>query len=703
MGAEFGVDACETQIVLETFGQKDALMNEVENQIEYQLKSYLSVTDSEYNTLINPNHNTCSFDAKLLQKLITKSKSTQIFTFRLIHQIFAERFKIRYQDPFESKETIINDDKLTIKNNKFIIQQTDKTPKERKSQKLAWTQVNQQQKSLFVMPTNQRELIASIESAIHFGYKINVLSKSKPMDCNKYDINDKVLNIDLKKLNKASMPIDIDILNVDGKSICNLQNMVIVETGSTPKQIHSILWPKHKRDRLKDSNDGYFKVLPCVYDHQFDDMLINNIISNGLQSSISTPFNNNSLIHYVKSFQMIIIDKIKYCRIVQIEPSVGCGAIHDVNKWNNKYPNIELIQDNDIFESCLSGMGLFGIIYSYHLMVQDAYFLKKNVYLTNWNDFKENKWKNIQKECECGNILGLSLMISPYTTFDNKYIMSPPITICTFKKTKIRNPNNLRSHCNVDGLKKRGKYPSLLNRNNAIMIWISKVFPELIPFMIQMMFQQSRITLQQEIENDTNQEINDTQFIYNQFGLMFDNFIDAIDDYIKLCNNLKKTQQNKQYVTAPFIVTFGKRSIGHLNFNAKHKWNVFIKQPMCHFEDNTENKNETKLMTPYLYDLLTTSQSLFKKYHSSINLSYYIDENKVNLLETVDKNKFKKFVNCYSIFNASQIFCNSFTAKYGLDKMTECHDRRKKRDSQELPNNIRVFGNGHGSAQILSR
>ena len=129
------------------------------------------------------------------------------------------------------------------------------------------------------------------------------------------------------------------------------------------------------------------KVLSIIYDYKLNNINIASIIQNGLQSKINTPFNNNSLINTVKSFQMIIIDeidskyskqKIIHSRIIQIEPSIQNGGIHDINKWNKLYPNIELMQNDNIFESCLSSKGFYGIPYSYYIELSDAYYLRKN-------------------------------------------------------------------------------------------------------------------------------------------------------------------------------------------------------------------------------------------------------------------------------------------------------------------------------------
>ena len=173
-------------------------------------------------------------------------------------------------------------------------------------------------------------------------YKINVISKFKPFDCNKYgNHNNKVLNTDLSELNSPQIAIDYDTLNLDGNSICNMSNMIHSESGST--QIKFIQFYGQNINEIDYQIIMHLKLLSIVYDHKFDNLCINDIISNGLQS-ISSPFNNKSLINYVKSFQMIIIDQVPskhklftLSRIVQIEPSVGSGAIHDRFKWERKY------------------------------------------------------------------------------------------------------------------------------------------------------------------------------------------------------------------------------------------------------------------------------------------------------------------------------------------------------------------------------
>eukprot|EP01084_Bolivina_argentea_P070840 128811_1 len=456
MGADwsnvlFECGECENimNINKDTFTPQDELQNSFKNKIEYQLKAYLSANDPQYNTLITSNYKPSLLDGKLLQKLITKSEISQQFAYELIHKIYTDRCKfakksvadnINIQNEMDKKiydailETkpakpvapiIINDNKLSNKN-----------------------------KSITLTPKCRNELINAIETGVDSNYKINILSKSKPKSEPKPSVNSKqidnncILNINLNGLNKSLLDIDNNILNEHGLNIYKKNNLILCESGTTPSNIHSIIWPKDSRDLLHDT-DGPFKVLPIAYDCKLNKLLINDIISNGIQSSICTPFNNRSLMNYVLSFQMIIVNENKI-RIVQIEPSIGSGAIHNICEWNKKYSNIELIQNNNVFKSCLCGMGLFGVIYSYYISVQDAYFCSKKEYMTNWNDFKCNQFEDIKKQCKLKQILGLKFQISPYLTFDNKYNKFVPISVCIYKKLKKKKNGSKYLLCTVD-------------------------------------------------------------------------------------------------------------------------------------------------------------------------------------------------------------------------------------------------------------
>ena len=65
------------------------------------------------------------------------------------------------------------------------------------------------------------------------------------------------------------------------------------------------------------------------------------------------------------------------------------------------------------------------------------------------------------------------------------------------------------------------------------------------------------------------------------------------------------------------------------------------------------------------------------------------------LIKSIDESKLIKFTECYQTFNISKIFCNEFTAKYGLDKMIESHTTNKNtnKNSTQLPNNMIMCGN----------
>ena len=73
--------------------------------------------------------------------------------------------------------------------------------------------------------------------------------------------------------------------------------------------------------------------------------------------------------------------------IYQIEPRNG---ITDATKFGKSNPGLVLKQDDDWFQSNVVAMGCMGLIYSYTLEVQTAYFLKENRSLCTWEALKSD-------------------------------------------------------------------------------------------------------------------------------------------------------------------------------------------------------------------------------------------------------------------------------------------------------------------------
>merc|ERR1712228_708418 len=139
------------------------------------------------------------------------------------------------------------------------------------------------------------------------------------------------------------------------------------------------------------------------------------------------------------------------------------------------------------------------------------------------------------------------LKISPYCTLNEKYNKSPPILLSLYKKTKNAKVDGL---CSVD-LDDNGMSFDNLSKL-SVFVWIHRVFPDLIPFLMQMQMECDQFC-------DDAGDDEQLQYVENvEYELYADDFMDVIDEYIVLCNDLKKASKGRQYLLNPLIVNFEK-------------------------------------------------------------------------------------------------------------------------------------------------
>ena len=89
---------------------------------------------------------------------------------------------------------------------------------------------------------------------------------------------------------------------------------------------------------------------------------------------------------------------IYFCKEYQIEPKNGK---HDPIQWHEYHKgNVDLIQNDDVFNSALVSGGSFGIVYSYHLELQVAYFVKSKRKLMPFDASKRKYYKKYFKKID---------------------------------------------------------------------------------------------------------------------------------------------------------------------------------------------------------------------------------------------------------------------------------------------------------------
>lgn len=73
-------------------------------------------------------------------------------------------------------------------------------------------------------------------------------------------------------------------------------------------------------------------------------------------------------------------------KVYRVEPTNG---ITDPNKFEKKYKDITLIQDDDKFHSSVVGFGMMGIVYSIVIAPRKQFYLKQKLWIGNWPTAKK--------------------------------------------------------------------------------------------------------------------------------------------------------------------------------------------------------------------------------------------------------------------------------------------------------------------------
>ena len=271
---------------------------------------------------------------------------------------------------------------------------------------------------------------------------------------------------------------DERLLNTNGLALISKNDLIICESGTTIEMIHNVTWPVDKktgrrwsvfrdqrsdkrphfksklkskpnqptrsRKSSKSSTNGYkgggnrfvrrskYKILENIAG--WDKLSIGGLVNVGAQG-----FGNDRPLvqRNVLSFRLLTVISVKHkqtgelihsLKEYQIEPTHG---IHDAKRWKQYYEGrVELIQDDDVFNSALVSAGTFGIVYSYHLKLIDAFLCKQQKILTNWDKFKQ-MYEEMKKFFENGIIYRFEVYVAPYEGFISKGV--PTIVIVEYK------------------------------------------------------------------------------------------------------------------------------------------------------------------------------------------------------------------------------------------------------------------------------
>jgi hypothetical protein len=190
------------------------------------------------------------------------------------------------------------------------------------------------------------------------------------------------------KLNRI-LQLDKSVL----KSSVNAANLCQFEGGATIGTVTDYLWQHGK----------------AVYNQPgYENLTYVGTMSSGGHGSGSWC---GPLSEHVRALHIVSVDADRRVVQFQVEPSAG---ISDPAKFAAKYPDVELVQDDNMFHSCAVSMGCFGIIYSVIIEVRDAYNIRETRRRFRFSEVKPRLPELIADQGPGKRLHSIEVWINPY-------------------------------------------------------------------------------------------------------------------------------------------------------------------------------------------------------------------------------------------------------------------------------------------------
>lgn len=184
---------------------------------------------------------------------------------------------------------------------------------------------------------------------------------------------------------RSILSVDTDVLK---KS--NQETLVSFEGGATVDDINTYLWSKG----LAVYNQPGFGQLSYA----------GAMVSGAHGSGITL----GPLASYARSIRLFTIDEQHRVVDLCVEPENG---ITDPTLWHRKHPDVEIVQDDDLFQSVVVSAGCLGVIHSMTIAVRTCYYLSETRERSTWGAVKENLGSYIGPDAKHQSV---AIWLNPY-------------------------------------------------------------------------------------------------------------------------------------------------------------------------------------------------------------------------------------------------------------------------------------------------
>jgi hypothetical protein len=201
----------------------------------------------------------------------------------------------------------------------------------------------------------------------------------------------------VQRLNKV-LTIDETVL----KAGTDVQNLCRFEAGATIETVTNALWG---REKTLLNQPGYEKLTYV------------GVMSSGGHGSGTWC---GPLSDHVRALHLVTVDDQGQVVQLQVEPTNGMS---DRAKFEAKYPDVILKQDDQMFQSCAVAMGCLGIIYSVTIEVQDAFNIRERRTKLSWSAMKQKLPALLAEQGPGKRLHSIEMWLNPYAVDGDTWVV----------------------------------------------------------------------------------------------------------------------------------------------------------------------------------------------------------------------------------------------------------------------------------------